>query len=67
MDMLRELKLAEKLGHDVVLTIMDGEIILGRPNWGTDPKRVQIKTNEGIIWIPVSEIEHVTRIIPFKN
>ncbi|GGH16725.1 hypothetical protein GCM10008013_11680 [Paenibacillus segetis] len=66
MDMLRELILAVKLGHDAVLTIDDGNIILGRPTWGADSKRVKIRTVEGIVWIPLKEIEHVTRIIQFK-
>lgn len=62
---LHELKMAVTLQHEVVLTLYNGDSITGLPKWGEDPKRVKLRTVEGAVWVPLEEIEHVTRIIPF--
>lgn len=65
MDKLHELKMAVTLRHDVVLTLENGEMIAGLPKWGTNPEKVQIRTVEGAVWVLLSEISHVTRVIQF--
>ncbi|MOA15826.1 hypothetical protein D3C78_1360080 [compost metagenome] len=65
MDKLHELKMAVTLRHDVVVTLENGEMVVGLPKWGTDPDKVQIRTVEGAVWVLLSEISHVTRIIQF--
>ncbi|MNO88322.1 hypothetical protein D3C76_797640 [compost metagenome] len=64
MNNLHELKMAVTLEHQIILTLYNGDTISGLPKWGEDPKRVKLRTVEGAVWVPLEEIEHVTRIIP---
>lgn len=64
MDKLHELKMAVTLEHDVVLTLENGDTLSGLPKWSSDPKKAQLRTVEGAVWVYLDEIRHVTRVIP---
>ncbi|RCX17356.1 hypothetical protein DFP94_10980 [Fontibacillus phaseoli] len=66
MSNMHELKMAVTLEHHVVLTLEDGNSIVGLPKWGHRPEKVQIRTVEGAVWVMLEEIKHVTRIIPMQ-
>ncbi|MNL16078.1 hypothetical protein D3C87_1371010 [compost metagenome] len=61
-----ELSMAISLGHQVMLKLVSNEVVSGRPFWGLVTTRVKVKTTEGPIWIPLDEIKHVTRMMPFR-
>lgn len=58
---------AIKADQEIILSLMDGSKISGVPSWGEDRSRVRIKSPSEVIWIPLDEIEHVTRVIPFQT
>ncbi|WP_433946208.1 hypothetical protein [Paenibacillus sp. SN-8-1] len=64
---LIQLKMAVTLEHEVVVKLFTGEMMTGIPKWNKNPKGVQLRTVEGAVWVLLEEIEHVTRIIPFKS
>lgn len=61
-----KLKKADMQNQDVILTLVDGTTISGLPTLGADSKRIKVRTVEGVVWVPLYEIEHVTRVIQFK-
>lgn len=63
---MHELKMAVTLEHQVVLTLEDGNSIVGLPKWGRKPEKVRIRTIDGAAWVMLDEIKHVTRIIPLQ-
>ena len=62
-----ELKAAIELQHNVILTLDDGTTITGLPSWGTNRDTVKIKADEGLVWVPIEEIAHVTRIVNYTK
>lgn len=65
MEFAQEIKKAVAVGYQVILTLNDESVIRGYPERITDSKRVKVLTTEGQLWIPLEEIIHLTRIIPF--
>ncbi|MCA1291760.1 hypothetical protein LBW89_01885 [Paenibacillus sp. alder61] len=66
MNIMHELKMAVTLEHQVVLTLENGDSVVGLPKWSSHPEKVQVRTIEGAVWLMLDEIKHVTRIIPFQ-
>ncbi|MNZ87418.1 hypothetical protein D3C78_1062750 [compost metagenome] len=58
---------AIKAEQEIILSLKNGSKISGAPSWGKDRTRVRIKSLDKVVWVPLDEIEHVTRIIPFNN
>lgn len=42
------------------LLLDDGSRFAGMPSWGMDRSRVKIKAPGMAVWVPLSEIRHVT-------
>ncbi|WMT39736.1 hypothetical protein RE628_20420 [Paenibacillus sp. D2_2] len=49
--------------QELVLSLVDGSTIAGIPSWGEDRSRVQIKSPDKVVWIPLDEIQHVTTLV----
>ncbi|GIP20386.1 MULTISPECIES: hypothetical protein [Paenibacillus] len=63
---LIELKMAVTLEHEVVIKLTNGDLMSGTPKWTKKSNEVQLRTVDGAVKVDLEEIQHVTRIIPFK-
>ncbi|KZS48133.1 hypothetical protein AWU65_20470 [Paenibacillus glucanolyticus] len=63
--MLREIKIAINMQQSVYIRLTDGEAIQGVPESISD--RVKIRQDQGTVWIPISDIDHVSRIVPLRK
>lgn len=61
--MIEELYIASKYRQRVVLTLHDGNKLIGVAQFTNSSDRIKIQTLEGSIWVPLEEIEHVDRLI----
>lgn len=59
--MLKEIKIAINKQQTVYIRLIDGETIQGVPESLSD--RVKIRQDQGVTWIPVVDIEHVSRLV----
>lgn len=60
----RELKAAISGQQPIIIRLKDGDVMHGVPESCTD--RVKLRNNDGMIWVPIADIEHVGRLIPFQ-
>lgn len=42
------------------LLLDDGSQLIGLPSWPLDRSRIKIKAPDGVAWIPLADIKHVT-------
>lgn len=61
----KEIKLAIHHQQTVTLLLTDGEVIQGIPESLTD--RVKLRNDDGVIWIPVTDIKHINRLIQMRS
>ncbi|RAI85660.1 hypothetical protein SAMN05518856_109171 [Paenibacillus sp. OK003] len=65
--MIKDLLLAENKGYSVCLVFEDNSNYIGIIMMSTDKKRVKIKHQHGVEWIPVTDIVSCSVSIPFQN
>ncbi|MBP1999774.1 hypothetical protein J2Z69_000793 [Paenibacillus shirakamiensis] len=63
---IKEINLAIDRAQTIALKLEDGSSVNGLPTWAQESNRVKLRTDRGVIWIPIADIKHVTRIISFK-
>lgn len=63
MNVKGELHKAVTGNQRVTVRLCDGGIITGMTEVSTDLERVKIRTDEGPMWVPYTDIEHVSRVI----
>ncbi|WP_422657353.1 hypothetical protein ACK8P5_16525 [Paenibacillus sp. EC2-1] len=61
----KELNAAIKNIHSVTIRLLDGEVLQGIPENCSD--RVKLRRNNGVIWVPVEDIKHVSRLLQMKK
>ncbi|MEC0310203.1 hypothetical protein P4H67_25950 [Paenibacillus lautus] len=61
--MLKELKIAIDKQQQVSVRTKDGNITVGLPKQSIDPERIKIYTQNGVVSVPINDINHVLRII----
>lgn len=59
--MLKDIKIAIKRQEKVYIRLINGEALQGIPE--SLSNRVKIRQEQGVTWIPVTEIEHVSRLV----
>ncbi|MEK4980800.1 hypothetical protein [Bacillus sp. FSL K6-6540] len=59
--MLQDIKIAIKRQEKVYIRLINGEALQGIPE--SLSNRVKIRQKQGVTWIPVTEIEHVSRLV----
>ncbi|GGF72686.1 hypothetical protein GCM10010912_17350 [Paenibacillus albidus] len=63
----RELRAAVLKGEQMVVFLShNGERIKGVADLSNDPERIKINTEEGPVWVPISEVESVSRVIRLR-
>lgn len=63
--MIKDLLLAENKGYSVCLVFGDNSKYIGTIVMSTDKKKVKIKHQHGVEWIPLAEISSCSLSIPF--
>ncbi|GGG00850.1 hypothetical protein GCM10010912_52110 [Paenibacillus albidus] len=63
----RELRAAVSKGEQIVVFLShNGERIKGVADLSNDPERIKVNTEEGPVWVPINEVESVSRVIRLK-
>lgn len=65
--MIKDLLTAEKKGYSVCLVFEDNTKYIGMIEMSSDKKRVKIKHQDGIEWVPLEEILHCSLSVPFLD
>lgn len=60
--MIEELRIAAAYAHKVTVKLKNGERIEGKAQLSGDPDRAKIRTVDGPVWVPYSEIDYVERL-----
>lgn len=60
----RELKVAISKKQPVTIRLKDGEVRQGVPEQCSD--RLKLRMDNGVVWIPKADIEHVSRLIQIQ-
>lgn len=63
MNVKDELHKAVASNQRASVRLYDGEVIIGMIEVSTDLERVKIRTDVGPMWVPYTDIEHVSRVI----
>ncbi|OAB34274.1 hypothetical protein PMSD_15010 [Paenibacillus macquariensis subsp. defensor] len=66
MDVKGELHKAAASNQKVAVRLHNGEIITGMAEELTASNRAKIRTGEGSIWIPIVDVEHISRVINMR-
>ncbi|MNO46967.1 hypothetical protein D3C76_372640 [compost metagenome] len=63
----QEIRAAISMGEQIVVFISHTrERIKGVAGHSNDPKRVKITTDEGPVWVPISNVESVSKVIRLR-
>ncbi|MGF6354095.1 hypothetical protein ABIE27_002005 [Paenibacillus sp. 4624] len=65
--MIKDLLLAENKQYEVCLVFEDNSKYIGTIEMSSDKKRVKIKHQNGVEWIPLEEIRNCSLSVPFLN
>lgn len=58
---------AVSMGERIVVCIsQSNERIKGIAEHSNDPERVKVSTNEGPVWVPIIDVESVSRVIRLR-
>ncbi|UNK20190.1 hypothetical protein MNQ98_09335 [Paenibacillus sp. N3/727] len=60
----KEIKVAIQKKQQLTIRLIDGEVHEGIPEACTD--RVKLRNDNGVIYIPLADIKHVSRVIELK-
>ena len=61
----KEILMAIDKNQSIIIRLLDGETLQGIPESCTD--RVKMRSVYGAVWVPLDEIEHVSRLIPLER
>lgn len=64
--MIKDLLIAEKKGYSVCLVFEDNTKYIGNVTMSSDKKRVKVKHQQGVEWIPLNEISSCSLSIPIN-
>ncbi|MEK8207027.1 hypothetical protein NST41_15640 [Paenibacillus sp. FSL L8-0696] len=59
----QSLKVAAVREEMIVAWLMNGEKIKGTAEVSADPERIKINTIDGPVWVPLIEVESISRVI----
>lgn len=59
----KELNAAISNKQTVTVCLRNGEVIQGIPERCTD--RIKLRKANGVVWVPLTDIQHVSRLIQF--
>lgn len=62
--MIKDLLLAERKQYSVLIVLDDGSKYIGKISMSSDKRRVKLKYQHGIEWIPLNEISSYSLSIP---
>ncbi|WP_433581234.1 hypothetical protein [Paenibacillus amylolyticus] len=65
--MIKDLLLAEAKQYEVCLVFEDNSKYIGMIEMSSDKKRVKVKHQDGVEWVPLDEIAHCSLSVPIKN
>lgn len=63
--MIKEIKSAIQKKQIVTIRLINGEVLQGIPDDCTD--RLKMRSVYGPVWVPLEEIDHVSRLIKFER
>ncbi|MFF2910028.1 hypothetical protein [Paenibacillus sp. NPDC057934] len=62
----QSLKVAAVRQEMIVAWLTNGEKIKGIAEVSADPERVKINTIDGPIWVPINDVESISRVIRLR-
>lgn len=62
----QSLKVAAVRRELIVVWLLNGDKIKGIAEVSADPERVKINTIEGPVWVPLGDVENLSRVVRFK-
>jgi hypothetical protein len=62
----QSLKVAALRKELIVLWLSNGEKIKGVAEVTADPERIKINTIEGPVWVPLGDVENLSRVVRLK-
>lgn len=65
--MIKDLLLAEAKQYEVCLVFEDNSKYIGMIEMSSDKKRVKVKHQNGVEWVPLDEIKHCSLSVPIQN
>lgn len=66
MNLKDELRIAAERNQRVALSLLNGEKITGLAELSNDSDLVKVRTNEGPVWVPHTDVKSVSRVIDMK-
>ena len=62
----QSLKIAAVRQEMIVVWLLNGDKIKGIAEVSADPERVKINTIEGPVWVPINDVESISRVIRLR-
>lgn len=62
----QSLKVAAVREEMIVVWLMNGEKIKGTAEVSVDPERIKINSIDGPVWVPLIEVESISRVIRLR-
>lgn len=62
----QSLKVAAVREEMIVIWLMNGEKIKGTAEVSADPERIKINTIDGPVWVPINDVESISRVIRLR-
>ncbi|OKP91346.1 hypothetical protein [Paenibacillus sp. P32E] len=62
----QSLKVAAVRSEMIVVWLLNGDKIKGIAEVSADPERVKINTIEGPVWVPINDVESISRVIRLR-
>ncbi|WP_342480019.1 hypothetical protein NST07_20430 [Paenibacillus sp. FSL L8-0340] len=59
----QSLKIAAVRRELIVVWLINGDKIKGIAEVSADPERVKINTIEGPVWVPINDVENISRVV----
>lgn len=62
----QSLKVAAVRSEMIVVWLLNGDKIKGVAEVSADPERVKINTIEGPVWVPINDVESISKVIRLR-
>jgi hypothetical protein len=62
----QSLKVAAVRRELIVIWLLSGEKIKGIAEVAADPERVKINTIDGPVWVPINDVESISRVVRLR-